>query len=677
MSKLIFFSPAVALLKKMKFPQKFILISLIFIIPLAYISISSILDRSQDIKHMNTARTGLEYIATLRPLAEHIAQTRGMTNAYLNGNTDIESKILQKRQRVDDEFKILTEKDEKFGRFFKTGNAVSTLHDRWKQLKVNAFTDTAPNVFSNYTNLINEILSLKLKIAESSGLILGKNLDSYYLVDSLVSRIPFIAETLGKSRGMGAGIAASKTLTNEKFLGLSAFLGDINTADMAMLHDFDIIFENNVDLKHKLENQLQQARQATRDFISLSKTELLDTEFITINPDDYFKAGTAAINKNLALYDTVLPLLDETLATRLDKTKLTQTIYISGLILVFLVTTYIFCGFYLSIMQTISNMVTSVNKMANGDLTVRFEEDTKDELNLIQQCMNSMVQKFEYIVSRVAKATEEVVAASSQTSANATQTAEATYRQNQQIEQIATAMEEMSATIQEVAKNTSNAADETRNVTEESINGQTIVNETIKTIHSLAEEMIKTRSVIVELETQSESISTVLDVIRGIADQTNLLALNAAIEAARAGEQGRGFAVVADEVRTLAGRTQESTEEINNIIENLQQGAQNAVNVIERNVERTNKTSEQANKAGVALDTIASAVANISNMNIQIASAVEEQAAVAEDTSHNVTNIHNISEETNKGSEENARVSKAMQDVANELKGLISEFKVA
>jgi methyl-accepting chemotaxis protein len=671
------FRPVVTFLKKITFPKKFAIISLILITPVVYMSVSSLTEQYQKVEQMELARTGLKYLAALRPLAEHIAQTRGMTNAYLNGNSAIEPKIIEKRQTVDTEFKVLFEIDENTTALFNTGSTVDSLYQQWSELKENAFKTAAPDVFSNYTDLINQILSLKLRITEVSGLILSDELDTYYMVNTLVSRIPFIAETLGKTRGLGAGIAASKSINTSKALKLSVFVGNINNANKAMLHDFDIIFENNTELKTKLDQQANNANKATQNFLALTRKELLEAKSISINSNDYFKAGTEVISMNLKLYDIVMPALDELLLTRIGQAKLNAVKNIMSMLLILLATAYIYCGFYHSIMQTINGMVASINKIADGDLTTRFQEDTEDELNLIQKSMNHMIEKIQNIVSHVAKATENIVSASEQSANNASLTSANTSRQSRQIEEVATAVEEMSATINEVAENTSNTASETKSVSRDTNNGQAIVNETIKAIASLVEETKNTRDVITQLETYSDNISTVLEVIRNIADQTNLLALNAAIEAARAGEQGRGFAVVADEVRTLAGRTQESTEEINQIIDDLQNGAHNAVSVIERNVELTSTTSEKANSAGKILETISSEVENITNMNIHIASAVEEQAAVAEQISSNITGIHTISNETHKGSEENAQVSQSMQNVANELKLLINDFKVA
>jgi methyl-accepting chemotaxis protein len=669
--------PAVVLLKKMNFFKKFTVISIVFLIPLLYLSTNLVLERNHAINGMKQEQLGLQYLATLRPLAEHIAQTRGMTNAYLNGNTGLLGKIEKKRTDVNKELSILAAKDKEYGVLFKTGNAVLKLEQNWKKLLNDAFISDAHDVFSDYTNIINDVFALKLGVAESSKLLLSSKLDSFYLVDSLVKRLPIIAETIGKTRGIGAGIAARKTLSNDDYLRLSSFLGDINTANKEMSHGFLIVFENNVDLKNKLENQLKEAQKVTADFISTTEKELFNSDTITIESDKYFQKGTAAISANLDLYDAVLPMLDNMLITRIDSLKYDLALAMVSIIFIVLLASYMFVGLYISIMQSINNMVKSVNEIANGDLTTRFEDDTKDELNLVQKCLNDMAKQFQHLILQVVGTTSQVVSDSLITSTVSSQTADNIDEQNKQIEQVATAIEEMSATASEVARSTSTAADETRKANDETVSGQSVVNETISTITTLSDEMNNTRSVILDLESNSENIRTVLDVIRSIADQTNLLALNAAIEAARAGEHGRGFAVVADEVRTLSKRTQESTEEIHLIIENLLNGSQNAVKIIESNVERTEKTVEHATNLGHAFETIVSAVNNMNNMNIQIASAAEEQTAVAEEINRNVANISNLASETLNGSKETTEASLSMKDTADNLQALVSEFKTA
>ena len=207
-------------------------------------------------------------------------------------------------------------------------------------------------------------------------------------------------------------------------------------------------------------------------------------------------------------------------------------------------------------------------------------------------------------------------------------------------------MQEMSTTVMEVSRNAQGAEESAREAEQEALAGNQVVSSTIEAINGLSKDVDMAAKVIHKLETESENIGAVLDVIKSIAEQTNLLALNAAIEAARAGEQGRGFAVVADEVRTLASRTQESTQEIQTTIERLQTGAAEAVTVMDKSKHTAESSVDHAEKAGVSLNTIISAVGAITQVNSVIATAAEEQNAVAVEINNNVDNINHISEQS-------------------------------
>ncbi len=314
--------------------------------------------------------------------------------------------------------------------------------------------------------------------------------------------------------------------------------------------------------------------------------------------------------------------------------------------------------------------------MGEGDLTKRVQVNSDDIIGRIGKHYNHFVAKLHEIIKQVVSATEQITTASEHMRMQTDESRADIMKQNSEIDQAATAINEMAATVNEVARNAATAADAAHNADTESNEGLEIVNNTIRSIGELTKEVDSASEVINELERDSGNISVILDVIRGIAEQTNLLALNAAIEAARAGEQGRGFAVVADEVRTLASRTQESTEEIHNMIEKLQLGTQNAVKVMEEGCSRAKHSEEMAQKAGTSLNSIAKAVATITQMNTQIASAAEEQGSVAEEINRNIMVVRDYSQKSSDSMEQTSHSSEMLSQLAVNLGSLVNKFKV-
>lgn len=312
----------------------------------------------------------------------------------------------------------------------------------------------------------------------------------------------------------------------------------------------------------------------------------------------------------------------------------------------------------------------------NSDVCVQIDLYSKDEVGQTAGALNKMLSKFNGMLSEVTRSTQQLASASDQMSGLADEGSDSVQKQLIETEQVASAINEMTATVQEVARNAARAAEAANTANAKAREGQTVVGQTMSNINALAGEVEKAAGVIQQLETDTESIGMILDVIRGIAEQTNLLALNAAIEAARAGEQGRGFAVVADEVRTLASRTQQSTQEIQQMIQRLQSGASEAVKVMEDGRAQAQHSVEQAGEARTSLKEITSAVDTISDMNVQIAGAAEEQGTVAEEVNRSISNISVIGDQTAQGVKQTASASENLAQLATHLQFLVGQFKV-
>jgi methyl-accepting chemotaxis protein len=667
--------PAILLMEKLRYPLKFGLIFIVILVPLILLSINLIIHINEGVTVIEHERDGLTYIKAIREPIEQIQQHRGMVSAYLNGAETFHDRIMQKRIEVDDKMTALEAVDRELSSLLGVSGALSPLLQKWKTIKATSLNQDPLKSNNEHTDLVAEMIGLISKIADASEITLDPKLDTYYLGDAVVNNLINLIENMGQARAAGTGVAALGVHEQQSFVRLSVLSNSINNHAKRLSSGLNAAINANNTLSHRLNTAIAANSRAIKDMQSVLENILQDTNHINIDEKTVFDKTTFAISGSYQLFDAISDELDRLFIERISSGKTDKNVTLIIVLTVIALIVYLFSGLYYSVVDSINIIRTATRQMASGNLNTRLALKTHDELQRVATDFNNMGDAFKDVVMQIANATAQLATMAEQTAVITEQTNQAIQTQLTETTQVATAMNEMSATVQEVASNTNNTSQAANEVNSQTVEGQKAMQDTIVRIQQLSETVEEAGTVIQQLELHSVEIGSVLDVIKGIAEQTNLLALNAAIEAARAGEQGRGFAVVADEVRTLASKTQVSTEEINQMIEKLQSGSAQAVAAVNSSQQLARSAVEQASKTGVALTNISGSIERVNDMSAQIASAAEEQSAVTEEINRNIVQINEMTEQTAIGAQQTSAANSEQTRLAAELQNLVARFK--
>jgi len=670
--------PAVALMNRLSFGLKFSLISVLFLLPMLATNYYLVRDSWREFQGTRVELQSLDLLGSSLVLRRDLETLNNQVqiNATLGQSgkaADLEGKISALEQSVLARLQGLNPmaaEPEQIAAFEGKRDELITAFQAQQQ------ESSLQSKSALIGKLLNKAQMLSQIIASQSGLSRDPQSDLRQLSELITSVTPQVTQTLGEGRAMGAyslgqGFLNSSSSTrfdellqqleklqSEYALKLQDVLGSSNAAHAAL---DSLAKASNASLKHGSELFEEQVVMA----------ETLDAPW-----QGFYDSVSQLMEHTYQLDDATLTFLGQQLEQRLAQNRTHMVVLVSALTAVFLLIFYLYAGFYASTRTTLRRLGAMMDKVAAGDMTVTFVAQSRDELGDLGQVFNGTVAKIHDLIERVGHTVSQVELQAGQVETVSARSNQAVSGQRMQIEQVATAMNQMSSTAQEVARSAAAAVSSAHSVNDETVNGRGLVQSQQGSIARLASEIDQSVRVINQLATDSQSISSVLEVIKSIAEQTNLLALNAAIEAARAGEQGRGFAVVADEVRTLARRTQHSTEEIEQMISRLHSGVAAAVKAMGTSHEMASGTVEQSDKVQQALENILGAVGMIVDQNQQIAAAVEQQTAVAHDIDQNIVEINRAGEHAAQGAHQTEAASRQLSIQVIELKQLIGAFRV-
>jgi len=670
--------PAVSLMNRLSFGMKFSLISVLFLVPMLVTNFYLVRDSYREFQGTRVELQSLDLLGSSLSLRRDLETLNNLVQINVtlgqSGKADnLEAQISSLEQTVlarlqglqamtDDpeQIKLFDGKRDEMTSAFKAQQAESSLQS--KSAMIGKLLGNA-QIFSQI-------------IASQAGLSRDNQSDIRQLSELLTNITPAVSQTLGEGRAIGSYSLGQGFLNSSSSTRFDELLAQIEKLQAEYALKLQDALDSSQAARASLSAPADSSKASLKQASELFEAKVVVAETLDTPWQAFYDQVTGLMAQTYQLNDATLKFLDTQLQQRLAQNRTHMVLQAVALAVVFVLIFYLYAGFYASTRTTLKRLGAMMDKVAAGDMTVNFKASSRDELGELGEVFNGTVRKIHDLIERVGHTVAEVERQAGQVQTVSAQSNQAVAGQRTQIEQVATAMNQMSATSLEVARSAAAAVSSAHSVNDETVSGRTLVESQQGSIAALASEIDQSVLVINQLASDSQSISRVLEVIKSIAEQTNLLALNAAIEAARAGEQGRGFAVVADEVRTLAKRTQQSTEEIEQMIAKLHGGVGAAVKAMGVSHQMANGTVGQSEKVQQALENILGAVGMIVDQNQQIAAAVEQQTAVAHDIDQNIVEINRAGERTAQGAHQTEDASRALSAQVVELKQLISAFRV-
>ena len=670
-------APAVYVTNRLRFPAKFAVLAIIVLLPLSLLGARLLHQLNTSIENIHSEQVGQRYLMDVTPVLRLSMLQRALTNRLLSGDQTAQPDLAANQTKLLDAYTKLEATDRQFTVELETGDRVQRLRSGAEGLISQTKTGADPaSMFDAWSEQLTQTLNFIYFVSATSGMVLDEDYASLFLIDQSTIRLPRQINVVGQLRGLSSGLHEGQPLTDATRGTLKSLLKQETQIRQELLQSLSLLRRKEPALADRIQSPVTSGLSSLDGFRNDVETLIASPQNTISGMQGLPAKGNAVVAELYKAQDALQAALSAVLEQRVqdksaERAAMLAMFAIAGLLLI-----YAFSGIYSAMRRAMEAMLSATRRIAQGDLTARVNVAGKDEMADIGTGLNHMVQAFGESLAQVERSSSSVSDAATRLSASIDRAKVSMNAQQGETEQVATAINEMTASVADVAQNTEGAARAAEQASQASGKGLGVMQQTRQTIEALAGEVDLSAQKVAALALHSQEIGGVIEVIRNIADQTNLLALNAAIEAARAGEQGRGFAVVADEVRTLASRTQNSTAEIQRIIQQLQLATGAAVEQMKAGKDRAQDCLTSADQTSSSLNAINEGVESIVGMNTQIASAAVQQHAVSEDINRNVTEIRNGTFVLMEGIEDNAVTADELSLLAGELRTVVGRFKL-